>query len=65
MAARGRTKQKQTETRRLIEQRTERIEAIQRAKREAMAARKRDPKAAAPAPASTSAEQSADSHVAA
>ena len=56
MAARGRAKQKQTETRRLAEQRAERIEAIQRAKREAMAARKRqtasklqpDPK---PAPA--------------
>jgi electron transport complex protein RnfC len=42
MAARGRAKQKQTETRRLIEQRAERIEAIQRAKREAMAARKRE-----------------------
>lgn len=41
MAARGRTKQKQTETRRLSEQRTARIEAIQQAKREAMAARKR------------------------
>jgi electron transport complex protein RnfC len=61
MAARGRTKQKQTETRRLIEQRTERIEAIQRAKREAMAARKRDTKAAAPA----TEQQSADSHAAA
>jgi len=42
MAARGRAKQKQTETRRLAEQRAERIEAIQRAKREAMAARKRE-----------------------
>jgi len=41
MAARGRAKQKQTETRRLAEQRTARIEAIQQAKREAMAARKR------------------------
>ena len=41
MAARGRAKQKQTETRRLAEQRSERIEAMQRAKREAMAARKR------------------------
>lgn len=41
MAARGRSKQKQTETRRLAEQRAARIEAIQRAKREAMAARKR------------------------
>ncbi|WP_295391977.1 electron transport complex subunit RsxC [uncultured Thiodictyon sp.] len=42
MAARGRAKQKQTETRRLVEGRAERMEAIQRAKREAMAARKRD-----------------------
>ncbi len=51
MAARGRTKQKQTETKRLIEQRAERIELIQRAKREAMAARKREaaPKPAVPA----------------
>jgi electron transport complex protein RnfC len=48
MAARGRAKQKQTETRRLAEQRTTRIEAIQRAKREAMAARKRE--AIKPAP---------------
>ena len=53
MAARGRTKQKQTETKRLIEQRAERIELIQRAKREAMAARKREsaPKPTAPAQA--------------
>lgn len=60
MAARGRTKQKQIETKRLIEQRTARIEAIQRAKAEAMAARKREAAAAkqaqaaatpAPAPA--------------
>ena len=42
MAARGRAKQKQAETKRLIEQRTARIEAIQQAKREAMAARKRE-----------------------
>jgi electron transport complex protein RnfC len=49
MAARGRAKQKQTETKRLAEQRTVRIEAIQRAKREAMAARKRAAAAAAPA----------------
>ena len=42
MAARGRAKQKQTETKRLVEQRTARIEAIQQAKREAMAARKRE-----------------------
>jgi electron transport complex protein RnfC len=40
MATRNRAKQKQTETRRLAEQRAARIEAIQRAKREAMAARK-------------------------
>jgi len=65
MAARGRTKQKQTETRRLIEQRAERIEAIQRAKREAMAARKRDAAAKAAAPAPAPAEQPADSHAAA
>jgi electron transport complex protein RnfC len=54
MAARGRAKQKQTETRRLIEQRAERIEAIQRAKREAMAARKREA-AAKPRPQTKSA----------
>ena len=60
MAARGRTKQRQTETKRLIEQRAARIEAIQRAKAEAMAARKREAAAAkqaqaaaAPAPAET------------
>jgi electron transport complex protein RnfC len=37
MAARGRAKQKQTETRRLAEQRSQRMEALQQAKREAMA----------------------------
>nr|MDJ0863730.1 electron transporter RnfC [Gammaproteobacteria bacterium] len=42
MAARGRAKQKQTETRRLAEQRAQRMEAIKRAKREAMAKRKRE-----------------------
>ena len=42
MAARGRAKQKQTETKRLAEQRTQRMEAIQQAKREAMAKRKRE-----------------------
>lgn len=42
MATRGRAKQKQAETKRLIEQRAARIEAIQRAKRESMAARKRE-----------------------
>ena len=42
MAARDRAKQKQTETKRLAEQRTLRIEAIKRAKREAMARRKRE-----------------------
>jgi len=42
MAARGRAKQKQSETKRLAEQRTERMAAIQRAKREAMAKRKRE-----------------------
>ncbi|MBV5307972.1 electron transport complex subunit RsxC [Chromatium okenii] len=57
MAARGRAKQKQVETKRLIEQRTARMEAIQQAKREAMAARKREADAkkkaaAAAAPAS-------------
>lgn len=41
MAARGRAKQKQTETKRLAEQRSARIEAIQTAKREAMAARRK------------------------
>ncbi len=64
MAARGRAKQKQAETKRLIEQRTERIEAIQRAKREAMAARKREaaakpaatPQQTAPAAAESGAE---------
>ena len=42
MAARGRAKQKQTETKRLAEQRTARIEAQKLAKREAMARRKRE-----------------------
>jgi electron transport complex protein RnfC len=42
MAARGRAKQKQTETKRLMEQRTARMEAIKRAKREAMARRKQE-----------------------
>ncbi len=42
MAARGRAKQKQTETRRLAEQRSARMEALQRAKREAMERRKRE-----------------------
>jgi electron transport complex protein RnfC len=42
MAARGRAKQKQTETKRLAEQRTARMEAIKQAKREAMAKRKRE-----------------------
>jgi electron transport complex protein RnfC len=42
MAARGRAKQKQTETKRLTEQRAARIEAIKRAKREAMEKRKRE-----------------------
>ncbi len=42
MAARDRAKQKQTETKRLAEQRTQRMEAIKRAKREAMARRKRE-----------------------
>lgn len=58
MAARGRAKQKQTETRRLAEQRAARIEAIQRAKREAMAARKRAVSSAAkPAPIDRQATQ--------
>ena len=42
MAARGRAKQKQSETKRLTEQRTARMEAIKKAKREAMAERKRE-----------------------
>jgi electron transport complex protein RnfC len=42
MAARGRSKQKLLETKRLAEQRSAQIEAIQRAKREAMAKRKRE-----------------------
>jgi Na+-translocating ferredoxin:NAD+ oxidoreductase subunit C len=42
MAARGRAQQKQTETKRLAEQRSARIEAIKQAKREAMAKRKRE-----------------------
>jgi len=49
MAARGRAKQKQIETKRLTEARTARMEAIQRAKREAMAKRKREAAAAAAA----------------
>ena len=42
LAARGRAKQKQTETKRLAEARTARIEAQKQAKREAMAKRKRE-----------------------
>ena len=42
MAARGRAKQKQIETKRLAEQRTARMEAIKKAKREAMARRKKE-----------------------
>jgi electron transport complex protein RnfC len=42
MAARGRAKQKQTETKRLAELRSARIEAQKQAKREAMARRKRE-----------------------
>ncbi|MFP4495845.1 MAG: electron transport complex subunit RsxC [Halochromatium sp.] len=42
LAARGRAKQKQTETKRLAEQRARRLEAQKRAKREAMAKRKRE-----------------------
>ena len=45
LAARGRAKQKQTETKRLAEARTARIEAQKRAKREAMARRKREAEA--------------------
>jgi Na+-translocating ferredoxin:NAD+ oxidoreductase subunit C len=55
MAARGRTKQKQAETKRLIEQRTARMEAMQRAKMEAMAARKREAAAAKQAQAAAAA----------
>ncbi|MBK5931987.1 electron transport complex subunit RsxC [Halochromatium salexigens] len=42
LAARGRAKQKQTETKRLAEHRAQRLEAQKRAKREAMAKRKRE-----------------------
>lgn len=45
LAARGRAKQKQTETKRLAEQRAQRLEAQKRAKREAMAQRKREAEA--------------------
>ncbi len=45
LAARGRAKQKQTETKRLAEQRIQRLEAQKRAKREAMAKRKREAEA--------------------
>jgi len=45
LAARGRTKQKQTETKRLAEHRAQRLEAQKRAKREAMARRKREAEA--------------------
>jgi electron transport complex protein RnfC len=70
LAARGRAKQKQTETKRLAEQRTARLEAQKQAKREAMAKRKREAAAkqkqqpaAAPAPeteAATEAPATAD-----
>ena len=64
MAARGRAKQKQTETKRLTEQRTLRMEAIKRAKRKAMERRKREAAAkkaqqAAPPVAKRSLEESA------
>ncbi len=42
MAARGRARHKQLETKRLAEQRTARLEAAKRAKREALARRKRE-----------------------
>ncbi|MCF7983139.1 MAG: electron transport complex subunit RsxC [Thiohalocapsa sp.] len=45
MAARGRAKQKQAETKRLAEQRAARMEAQKQAKREAMAKRKREAEA--------------------
>jgi electron transport complex protein RnfC len=45
LAARGRAKQKQTETKRLAEQHTARIEAQKKAKREALAKRKREAEA--------------------
>ena len=45
LAARGRAKQKQTETKRLAEARAARIEAQKQAKREAMARRKREAEA--------------------
>ncbi len=45
LAARGRAKQKQTETRRLAEARQARLEAAKRAKREAMARRKAEAEA--------------------
>jgi electron transport complex protein RnfC len=54
MAARGRAKQKQTETKRLIEARSARMEAIKKAKQEAMARRKKE--AAAQKAAQASAE---------
>jgi electron transport complex protein RnfC len=61
MAARGRAKQKQTETKRLAEQRSERMEALKKAKREAMARRKREAaakkKQAPPATAAANTDQ--------
>jgi len=59
MAARGRAKQKQTETKRLIEARSARMEAIKKAKQEAMAKRKREAAAqkAAQAAAETGKQQ--------
>lgn len=57
MAARGRAKQKQTETKRLIEQRNARMEAIKRAKREQMEQRKREMAARKKAEAEAAAQQ--------
>lgn len=57
MAARGRAKQKMTETKRLAEQRSARMEAIKQAKREAMAKRKHE--AAAKKAAETAAAETA------
>jgi electron transport complex protein RnfC len=59
MAARGRAKQKQTETKRLIEQRNARMEAIKRAKREQMEQRKREMAARKKAEAEAAAAQQA------
>ena len=60
LAARGRARHKQIETKRLAEQRTARLEAAKRAKREAMARRKKQAKPPQTAPPEAEANATAE-----